>query len=307
MAFQQHQRAVLSRLQKDIPEAVKSSALLRLAQGQTDMAANEFTGVYLPLASLIHRRIGALQTIRAQSAEALGAAPVTTPFIIGLAGSVAVGKSTAAKLLQYALAAWPEHPDVALVTSDGFLFPNDELEQRGLVERKGFPESFDGNRLVDFLLRLKSGEKEVTAPLYSHVTYDVMPGQGLVVQSPDIVIVEGINVLQPHLPDGGKDHLFASDFFDYSIYMHADEILIKQWYTERFLALTEAAANDSQSFYSRFVPLTAGQRLAVADFVWTTINGKNLNDHILPTRLRADLILYKGPDHVITHIEIRNR
>ncbi len=307
MAFQQHPSAVLSRLQEEIPQEVKNRALQRLAQEQMHMAADEFIKVYLPLASLVRRRIKALQAVRAQTAEALGAAPVATPFIIGLAGSVAVGKSTSAKFLQYALAAWPEHRDVELVTSDGFLFPNAELEQRGIMERKGFPESFDGNRLIDFLMRLKSGEKGVAAPIYSHVTYDVLPGQGQVIQTPHIVIVEGINVLQPYLPEGGGDHLFASDFFDYSIYVHADETLIKHWYTERFLALTEAAVNDAQSFYSRFVPLTAGQRMAVVDFVWATINGKNLNDHILPTRPRADLILHKGPDHVITHFEMRNR
>ncbi len=307
MAFQRHPRAVLSRLQDEIPHDIKRRGLEHVAQEQMHMAADEFSEVYLPLASLIQRRISALRTIHAQTADALNADPITTPFIIGLAGSVAVGKSTSAKLLQYALSAWPEHRDVALVTSDGFLFPNAELEQRGILERKGFPESFDGNRLIDFLMRLKSGEKGVTAPIYSHVAYDVLPNTGQVIQTPHIVIVEGINVLQPHLPEGSDDHLFASDFFDYSIYVHADEALIKQWYTQRFLALTEAAVDNPQSFYSRFAPLTGEQRMAVVDFVWSTINGKNLNDHILPTRLRADLILHKGSDHGVTHFEMRNR
>lgn len=305
MAFQQHQRAVLSRLQKKIPEAVMSNALLRLKQDMADRETDEFTGIYLPLAFLIHQRINALEALQARTAAMLGVTPMMPPFIIGLAGSVSVGKSTSAKFLQNALAAWPEHSDVALITSDGFLFSNAELEQRGLMERKGFPESFDGNGLVDFLRRLKSGEKAVTAPVYSHVTYDIMPGHGQVIQNPHIVIVEGINVLQPHLPDGSSDHLSASDFFDYSIYLHADEILIRKWFTERFLVLTEAAVNDPKSFYARFAPLTAEQRLAVVDFVWATINGKNLNDHILPTRRRADLILHKGPDHSVTHFEMR--
>lgn len=307
MAFQQHQRAVLARLRKEIPDVVASNALSRLAQDGTHESADDFASVYLPLVLLIHQRISARAALHAQMATMLGTPPLTPPFLVGLAGSVSVGKSTSARYLQHALAAWPEHPDVALVTSDGFLFPNTELEQRGLMERKGFPESFDGNGLVSFLRRLKSGETGVTAPLYSHAIYDILPDQGQVIQNPHIVIVEGINVLQPHLPDGGGDHLSASDYFDYSIYLHADEVLIKKWFTERFLVLTEAAVNDPTSFYARFAPLPAEQRLAVVDFVWSTINGKNLNDHILPTKPRADLILHKGPDHRITHFETRNR
>ncbi|MEQ1888893.1 MAG: type I pantothenate kinase [Alphaproteobacteria bacterium] len=307
MAFQQHPRAVLSKLQKEIPASVMSDALIRLAKGGAETQSAEFIEVYLPLACLIHQRVSALQTLRSQTAEALGAQAVTAPFLIGLAGSVAVGKSTSAKFLQHALAAWPDHSDVSLVTSDGFLFPNAELKQRGIMERKGFPESFDASQLVKFLTRLKSGETGVAAPLYSHVSYDVMPDQQLVVQTPHIVIVEGINVLQPQLPDGESDHSSASDFFDYSIYVHAEEALIRQWYTARFLALTQAAVNDPQSFYSRFAPLSPEQRLDLIDHVWTTINGKNLANHILPTRPRADLILHKGPAHGITHFELRNR
>lgn len=305
MAFQRHPRLVLSRLQSEVPELVKASALGLLGPDHPEMAA-ELTGVYLPLAVLIQQRLAARKTAQAHAAAALGAAPGAAPFIIGLAGGVAVGKSTSAKLLQTALAAWPEHPDVALVSSDGFLFPNAELEQRGLMERKGFPESFDSARLIDFLTRLKSGESGITAPLYSHTVYDVMRSPGQMIHNPHIVIVEGINVLQPHPADADSDHSLASDFFDFSIYVHADEILMRRWFTERFMALTEAAVNDAQSFYARFAALSAEQRLAVADFVWTTINGKNLNNHILPTRPRADLVLHKGPDHTVTHIELRS-
>ncbi len=307
MAFQQHPRAVLSKLQKEIPASVTSDALIRLAKDGAQTQTAEFVEAYLPLACLIHRRVSALQTLRTQTAEALGVEAVTAPFLIGLAGSVAVGKSTSAKFLQHALAAWPEHRDVSLVTSDGFLFPNAELKQRGIMERKGFPESFDASQLVKFLTRLKSGDTTVTAPLYSHVSYDVMPDQRLALQTPHIVIVEGINVLQPQLPAGESDHSSASDFFDYSIYVHAEEALIRQWYETRFLVLTQAAVNDPQSFYSRFVHLTPEQRLDLINNVWTTINGKNLADHILPTRPRADLILHKGLGHRITHFELRNR
>lgn len=307
MAFQQHSREVLSRLQAEIPETVKSGILQRLGQDQPKMLADELAGVYVPVARLIQQRLDAVLTLRKQNAAALGAPLVVAPFIIGLAGSVAVGKSTAAKLLQLALAGLPGISDVELVTSDGFLFSLAELEQRGILERKGFPESFDRDRLIDFLLRLKSGETGVSAPLYSHLTYDVMPDQGQVIHSPQIVIVEGINVLQTYLPDAARNHALPSDFFDYSVYVHADEPLIKQWFTERFLALTEAAVNDPSAFYARFAPLSAAQRLGVVDFVWKTINARNLYDHILPTRARADLILHKGADHVITHFEIRNR
>ncbi len=293
MAFQQHKRDVLSKLQKDIPEAIVLNALSRLAYGPEIAAKDEFTGTYLPLASLIHQRLGA--------ARAAGA-----PLLIGLAGGVAVGKSTVAQILQQALASWPEHSQIALVNSDGFLFPNAELERRGLMDRKGFPESFDWNGMVNFLMRLKQGETGVVAPIYSHVTYDVLPDQGQVIQNPGIVILEGVNALQPPIMDATSNRPFPSDIFNYKIYVHAQEALIRQWFAARFLALIEASANDPQSFYSRFAPLTLEQRQAVVDFVWTTINGKNLVDHILPSQANADLVIHKGEGHRITHFETRH-
>lgn len=307
MAFQQHNRSVLSDLQQQIPEAIIKAALQHGTPDLTDTLADELTAVYLPLALLLRRRLESLKEMRTQTGGMLGTPIVNAPFIIGLAGSVAVGKSTAARLLRRALSAWPDHRDVALVTSDGFLFPNADLKQRGLMERKGFPESFDANRMINFLRRLKSGETGVTAPVYSHDSYDILPDEVISLHAPDIVILEGINVLQPHLPEGGNEHLFASDFFDYSIYLHADEALIRNWYTERFLALTETAVNNNKSFYSRFVPMSLEQRLEVVDSVWTGINARNLNDHILPTRMRADLILHKGADHLVTRFETRIR
>lgn len=306
MAFQQHPRSVLTPLRAKIPPDVLSRAQQRLAEEQLETASDEMAGVYLPLALLIRERIAAHQAVNAQSAQALGAKPIATPYIIGLAGGVASGKSTSARLLHYALAAWPESSNVALVNGDGFLFPNARLEELGLMDRKGFPESYDHEGLINFLTQLKSGAPMVSAPLYSHTSYDVLPGEAQIIHSPHIVILEGIHVLQPRLSGAGGDHLTASDFFDYSIYIHADEAHIKQWFTTRFLALTEAAANDPQSFYSRFASLSAADRIAVAEFVWNSINGKNLKEYILPTRWRADLVLNKGPSHEVTHFELRN-
>ncbi|MFZ5836143.1 MAG: type I pantothenate kinase [Pseudomonadota bacterium] len=307
MAFQTHMSVTLSKLLETIPDAVKARVQAQPMQDNDGIKTDELTEIYLPLASLIHARVQAQQAVREQMAAALGVAPVHPPFLIGMAGSVAVGKSTAAQLMQRALASWPQHPDVALVTSDGFLFANAELERRGILDRKGFPESFDTEQLAAFLYRLKSGESGVTAPLYSHVTYDIETGRQMVLHAPQIVIIEGINVLQPQPSNAAKDHSIASDFLDFAIYVHADESLIRQWYQTRFLALTDAAAQDPASFYARFVALTPEQRLAMIEFVWSSINGKNLASHILPTRKRADLILHKGPDHKITHFELRNR
>jgi type I pantothenate kinase len=306
MAFQQHQRDVLSKLQQDIPEDVLSNALSRLASSLKIIEKDEFSGAYLPLALLIHRRLAVFKAFRAQGDQRHGHPPNKAPFMIGLAGSVAVGKSTVAKILQQALASWPEYPEVTLVNSDGFLFANAELERRGLLDRKGFPESFDWYAIVHFIRRLQFGETGVTVPTYSHAIYDILPGPGQVIGTPDIVIFEGINTLQPPYIDGANNRPFPVDIYDYTIYVHADEALIKQWYTARFLALTEAAANDPQSFYSRFSPLTLEQRVAVVNFVWETINGKNLNDHILPSQVNADLVIHKGEGHMITHFETRN-
>lgn len=307
MAFQTHMSAILSKLLESIPDEVKARAQAQAVPDLDGVKTDEFIEIYLPLASLIHARVFAQQALSAQMAAALGIVPVHPPFLIGMAGSVAVGKSTAAQLMQRALASWPQHPEVALVNSDGFLYANAELERRGILDRKGFPESFDTQRLADFLFQLKSGESGVTAPLYSHVTYDIETDRQHVLHTPDIVIIEGINVLQPQPSNAANDHSIASDFLDYAIYLHAGENLIKHWYQTRFLALTDAAAQDPASFYARFVALTPEQRLAVIEFVWSGINGKNLASHILPTRNRADMILHKGPDHKITHFELRNR
>lgn len=308
--YQRHDRSALARLCEKPAQPASSGAPGGSALEQ-DILSLEFSEVYLPLAQLIAIDINALQQTRSQQAALLTAAPGAAPFIIGLGGSVASGKSTAAALLQRALKTLPGHADVALVPSDGFLHPNAVLIERGLLDRKGFPESFDHAGLIGFLQRLKSGASPVEAPLYSHVLYDVLPDQTLLLDKPGIVIVEGVNVLQMPAAGGAADgqnpHLAASDYLDYSIYLHAEEALIKQWFTARFLELTGKAANDPAQFYHRFAPLSHEQRLGVADFVWSSINGKNLNENILPGMRRAGLILHKAADHRISHIELRNR
>lgn len=305
MAFQKYPASALLPLLVEIAAPIRSRALQMVLADMGAIDAKEFTEIYLPLAALVHFQIMAVRSVRQKVALLSGPSPVSAPFIIGLAGSVAAGKSTLARLLQHALAAWPEHERVALITSDGFLHPNRILEERNLLDRKGFPESFDQERLVDFLLRLKSGEPEVGAPIYSHIHYDVGE-EVLTLATPDIVIIEGINMLQQQVSLAGEAHLSASDFIDYSIYLHADETIIQEWFTARFLALIAAARDTPQSFYNRFVPLSDSERREVIEFVWRNINGKNLKEHILPTRGRADMILHKQADHQIAYLELRN-
>ncbi len=231
----------------------------------------------------------------------LGVLPAPRPYIIGLAGSVAVGKSTTARILQALLARWPAHPKVDLVTTDGFLHPNRELAARGLTERKGFPESYDTAALVAFLAALKRGEPEVSAPVYSHVRYDIVDGEEQVLRTPDVVIVEGLNVLQTSR--GVTRHV--SDFFDFSIYVDAEEPDIEQWFLERFFMLRETVFADPESFFHPYASMNEDQAESFARMVWSTINGVNLREEILPTRARADLVLEKGRDHRVRRVRLR--
>ena len=261
---------------------------------------DEVAAVYLPLTRLLNLYVAATQNLHKVSAAFLGTLAPKVPYVIGIAGSVAVGKSTFARILQALLARWPDHPKVDLVTTDGFLYPNAVLTDRGIMNRKGFPESYDTRRLIEFLRELKSGAPSATAPVYSHVVYDIVPGDEVVVQQPDIVILEGLNVLQV-----GDYNEFVSDYFDFSIYIDAAEGDIEEWYVQRFLKLCETVFQDPASFFTNYAHLTTEQATATARAIWRDINGKNLRENIEPTRTRASLLLRKGLDHRVTEVSLR--
>ena len=266
------------------------------------ISLDEVAQTYLPLSRLLNLRVAATQNLAHVTDTFLGRPASRVPYVIGIAGSVAVGKSTTARILQALLARWPDHPTVDLVTTDGFLFPNAVLNERGLMERKGFPESYDLRRLVQFMAAVKGGEAEVAAPVYSHLVYDIVPGEFQVVRQPDILILEGLNVLQSGGSGGG---LHVSDFFDVSIYVDAIEADIEQWYVERFLALRETAFKDPASFFRHFAALSVDESVAMARSIWASINGLNLRENILPTRERATLILEKAADHSVQRVRLR--
>jgi type I pantothenate kinase len=268
---------------------------------------DEVRQVYLPLSRLLSLRVSAAEQLHREQEEFLHRPqPPRTPFVVGLAGSVAVGKSTAARVLQQMLARWPAHPNVVLVTTDGFLLPTAELENRGLLARKGFPESYDRRALLRFVTAIKSGRDEVTAPVYSHLTYDIVPGEHVVVRKPDILIVEGLNVLQPaRVREDGRSGLALSDFFDFSVYVDAATSDIRQWYVERFQRLRETAFRDPASYFTRYASLTPEQAVSTAEQIWDSINGPNLAQNILPTRARADLVLRKDRDHSVRYVRLR--
>jgi type I pantothenate kinase len=235
----------------------------------------------------------------------LGQPAAKVPYVIGIAGSVAVGKSTTARILQALLMRWPDHPRVDLVTTDGFLHPNEVLDTRGIMNRKGFPESYDVATLIRFLTELKSGQARVRAPVYSHLVYDIVPGEYIEVDRPDILILEGLNVLQTPPADRHLPAVFVSDFFDFSIYVDAEEDDITRWYVDRFLALRETAFRDPASFFRRFAAFSDDEAVAMARSIWEEINGRNLAENIAPTRERARLILEKGPDHAVKRVRLR--
>ena len=295
-------RAEWARLRASTPLPL-SEAQLRPLGGVTErVSLDEVADIYLPLSRLLNLYVGATQKLHAATNTFLGASPeLRIPYVIGIAGSVAVGKSTASRVLKALLSHWPSHPRVDLVTTDGFLLPQRELESRGLAQRKGFPESYDVRRLLRFLSEVKSGLPEVTAPVYSHLAYDIIPAEYQTVRQPDIVIVEGLNVLQT----GSTHAMFVSDFFDFSIYVDANESDIEQWYIERFMKLRSTVFQDPSSYFHRYSTLSNTEAESTARRIWQTINLINLRENVLPTRDRAHLVLEKGRDHAVRRIRLR--
>jgi type I pantothenate kinase len=288
-------------------QPLSSEEVERVRSLGDELDLDEVASIYLPLSRLLSLYVANAGTLhREQEAFLDRPQPPRTPFVIGIAGSVAVGKSTTSRLLQQLLAHWPEHPSVALVTTDGFLFPNAELERRGLLERKGFPESYDRRALLRFVIDIKSGKDEVTAPSYSHLVYDVTSDEPVVIKSPDIVVIEGLNVLQPaRIREDGRAGLAVSDFFDFSVYVDAATADIRRWYTERFLRLRETAFRQPASYFRRYGGLSVEEAEAEADRIWDRINGPNLAANIAPTRARANLVLRKCGDHSVSWVRLR--
>ena len=304
--YREFRRDEWARLRADTPMTLVERDLAQLSGLMDGLSLEEVEQIYLPMSRLINLYVQASQDLHSVSSRFLNRRDGRVPFIIGIAGSVAVGKSTTARALRALLARWPDHPRVDLVTTDGFLFPNAELERRGIMNRKGFPESFDTTRLLNFLGEVKSGREIADAPVYSHFQYDVLPGQKVTVERPDILIVEGLNVLQPaRLPRGGEGIPFVSDFFDFSIYIDADPKVIEGWYVARFLRLRDTAFRDPGAYFHRYASLTPDEAHDRALEIWRTINLKNLDENILPTRHRARLVLRKGADHKVESVALR--
>jgi type I pantothenate kinase len=300
-------RAEWARLRADTPLTLTADEVLRLQSLNDPISLEEVIAIYLPLSRLLSLYVAATQGLfKATQRFLLAEAQAKVPYIIGVAGSVAVGKSTTARVLKALLARWPNTPKVDLVTTDGFLLANEELTRLGLMERKGFPESYDTSGLLHFLADIKAGKRRVKAPLYSHLTYDVVAGEYTVVDRPDLLIVEGLNVLQPaRLPKDGKAIPFVSDYFDFSIYLDADEADLNQWYVDRFLKLRQTAFRDPKSYFHRYANFSAEQAVTEAEGLWHRINLLNLRENIVPTRQRASLILRKDASHRIEQVALR--
>ncbi|MEL7049556.1 MAG: type I pantothenate kinase [Pseudomonadota bacterium] len=304
--YREFTRAEWAKLRADTPMTLVPRELEELSGLIENLSMEEVETIYLPMSRLLNLYVAASQELHAVSGKFLGHQDYKVPFIIGIAGSVAVGKSTTARVLKALLARWPHHPRVDLVTTDGFLYPNDDLKRMGLMERKGFPESFDAQRLRQFLADIKSGCGSVEAPIYSHFRYDILPGEKLLIERPDILIVEGLNVLQPaRLPKNGDAIPFISDFFDFTIYLDADPDLIQRWYIDRFMRLRKTAFRDPGAYFHQYASLSTEAAKDRAMGIWRSINLKNLMENIVPSSRRARLILRKGADHTIEKVSLR--
>jgi type I pantothenate kinase len=301
--YRRFSRTEWAALRADTPLTLTIDDLTKLQSINDPISVEEVVAIYLPLSRLLALYVAATQGLFKATQRFLGAEDGKVPYIIGVAGSVAVGKSTTARVLKALLSRWPNTPKVELITTDGFLLPNAILEREGLMEKKGFPESYDGAALVRFLAEIKAGKQRVTAPVYSHLEYDVVPGREIVVDRPDILIVEGLNVLLPNKL--GRRVPFVSDFFDFSIYLHADEADLERWYVNRFMRLRETAFRDPRSFFRKYADLSDEEAMMTARSIWTRINLRNLHENVLPTRARASLVLTKGPTHQIEQVALR--
>ena len=304
--YRTYSRSEWARLRADAPMTLTFDEVQRLHSLHDRLDIREVEEIYLPLSRLLSMYVDATQRLFVAQQRFLGTEDTKMPYVIGVAGSVAVGKSTTARVLQALLARWPHVPKVDLVTTDGFLYPNAVLAREGLMEKKGFPESYDLPALLRFLTDVKAGRRPARAPIYSHLIYDVIPNQWVEVDRPDILIVEGLNVLQTgRLPKDGKAIPFVSDFFDFSVYLDADEDVLKGWYVDRFLTLRGTAFRDPKSYFHRYAKLSDTEAVETASGIWERINLVNLHENILPTRQRSDLILKKCSNHTIEHVSLR--
>jgi type I pantothenate kinase len=303
--YRRFTRAEWARLRADTPLTLTLDDLARLKSLDDPISLEEVIEIYLPLSRLLALYVAATQGLFKATQRFLGAEDGKVPYIIGVAGSVAVGKSTTARILRALLSRWPNTPKVELVTTDGFLLPNAVLEREGLMEKKGFPESYDNKTLLRFLSDVKAGRRHVCAPVYSHLVYDVVEGETTCVDRPDILIVEGVNVLAARPSRQPREIPFVSDFFDFSVYLEASEELLERWYVERFLRLRETAFKDPRSYFRQYADLSDEETVRVAKDIWTRINLENLRQNIATTRPRASLILTKGADHKIEEVALR--
>ena len=300
--FEHFDRAAWSRLRDSTPLTLNEADVAELRGITEHLDLDEVEQIYLPLSRLISLHIQATQGLAAVTDTFLGTAPAQLPYVVGIGGSVAVGKSTTARLLQKLLSSWSEHTDVDLVTTDGFLYPNAELERRDIMHRKGFPESYDTAALLAFLQDVKSGAEHVDAPVYSHLAHDIVPSEKVTICRPQVLIVEGLNVLHG---SGRPDHRVVSDYFDFSLYVDAEPESIKSWYVERFLALRDSVFTNPLSYFRHYADLDTDEAIAVASDLWDTINAPNLEENILPTQHRAHCILSKAADHRVARVSLQ--
>ncbi|AHM76207.1 type I pantothenate kinase [Yersinia hibernica] len=304
--YLQFDRTQWAALRDSVPLTLTEEEIVKLKGINEDLSLDEVAQIYLPLSRLLNFYISSNLRRQAVLEQFLGTDGQRIPYVIGIAGSVAVGKSTTARLLQALLSRWPEHRSVELITTDGFLYPNKVLNERGLMKKKGFPQSYDMHSLVKFVSEVKSGADHVTAPVYSHLIYDIVPEGNKVIKQPDILILEGLNVLQsgmdyPHDPH----HVFVSDFVDFSIYVDAPEDLLQSWYINRFLKFRQGAFSNPDSYFHNYAKLPETEAVKIATQLWKEINGLNLKQNILPTRERASLIMTKSANHAVENVRLR--